>query len=229
MRKSCFEFRLLLVSVAAVTLGSMLLAGQETIVIPEVVRSRLRQPTSGHVGSIGRKLPLHISAELCTGAQRSTVTFTIRNDGNETVQIPSSPNSGDFESNNPEKAYRMLTMTLALFDLEPSHKPREWRADLFVSSEMKDSLISLLPGHSVRFVKQLEKQTVLTAPPPAQTYALRLSLYDQKVSQGNGEVFENTREVGSSTSDSTAVNFAESSCSTQPGAEPKSHYSKRSR
>jgi len=136
--------------------------GQDiTVDATSAVHSRRREPTSGSGGGIGRKLPLAVSIETREAASndsaRAKVEFIITNSGNSNIELPISPNPGDFEPDDPRKPYTLLVLNAFLTaDTEKGPEFNEAMlaggAYLYGERSSPSSIVKLPPGRSIHIL-----------------------------------------------------------------------------
>jgi hypothetical protein len=146
---------------ATVTLFACLVAflGQETTIdATGPIRARVHEITSGSAGGIGRKLPLTITIRFrdvpSNGADRAKVEFTIVNSGDSNIDVPISPNPGDFEPKDERKTYTLLELHafLATHTGEGIQRDEKTFGDgvhLYGDRTVPSSIVTLPPGSSI--------------------------------------------------------------------------------
>src|SRR5579884_2089446 len=131
-------------------LASVLAASQITIDASGPIRARLRNPTSGHSGSFGRKLPIRLVLEPKGSSQNGSelaVDFVLTNVGAVALRLPASPHSRDFEPQEPAQSYSVTVLSLFITSGDQQSSLRGG-AKLFGNSDKAGSVVTLMPGES---------------------------------------------------------------------------------
>src|SRR5208337_3335962 len=114
----CLEMKNRLVPLCIFAIFTPAAVAQMVVDATGPAHSRMRNPTAGHVGSIGRKLPVELRVKVgalsSDFAENHEVEFIIVNLSKEDLTIPVSPNPGDLEPADPKVSYRLKFMRLYL-------------------------------------------------------------------------------------------------------------------
>jgi hypothetical protein len=199
------RFRYLLIfGLVAVPL-SIALMSQAVIDATVPIRNRLRIPTAGHAGSIGRKLPLQIAVDF----QRSSsdaegnmnATFILTNSSEKELIIPVWLHPGDLEPRDENISYAIKHLDLYITSSRDSGSVIRGGAQLYGSDVHPETLLTLLPGKSVRVLirvdlpvgrpSQRENPTLLVG---------HAVLNEETVRTSKGQTFGETQEIGSAIS-----------------------------
>jgi hypothetical protein len=175
---------------------------QLTIDATSLPRPSTRRITAGHVGSIGRKLPLEISLKLripsTDPSKPSEVEFILTNVGKERIRIPISPNLGDFEPSDPRESFKVMHLSLFMTAGEDQKGRLSGGADLYGSS---DTVAMLDPAQAIhvltRVVVPLRSSQGRGDPP---TFVAHAILNDETVKPSGDGMVLNAQEIGSAIS-----------------------------
>lgn len=186
-------------------LFSMALLAQTVIDATVPIHKRLRNPTAGQAGSIGRKLPIQIALEFppekssSGGAEK--VIYVLTNAGHTNMTIPISPHPGDFEPRDPNAAYTVQHLHLYLTSNAAQDSTLPGGADLYGSQTHPGTLLTLSPGKSVRVLARLylPKQ-----PEPEQGTGMSVVAHavlgQESLKTVRGQTTINSDEIGASSS-----------------------------
>ncbi len=190
-----------------ISILSGLAFAQMTINATGPIHERKRQPSSGSGGSSGYKLPIQISLERkdipTCGDNRVTINLTLINQGSKEIEIPISPNEGDFEPKDPKVSYSVKALKLYL-TLDTTDRATRQRAivpggtTLFGSAAIQQTLISLAPKKSINVLTcvSLPARNVTSS----RVIVGRLELENETISTVQGQTSSETREIGSAES-----------------------------
>jgi len=166
--------------------------------------SRMRNPTAGHVGSIGRKLPVELRVKVgalsSDFAENHEVEFIIVNLSKEDLTIPVSPNPGDLEPADPKVSYRLKFMRLYLTTGDAQQAALQGGAELYGNDSSPDSLVSLRPGQSLDVRARVRIPSTSAPSQSDLRFIAHLVLDDQDLQTVDGQTSEDTQEIGSATS-----------------------------
>ena len=191
--------------IAAIALSAVYALGQLTVDATGPLRDRLRRPTAGHGGSIGRELPLKLAVEVLGGspdpAISTEVQFILTNSGKNPLTIPVSPNPGDLEPADPKVRYSVRVLSLYITTDRKREKKVPGGVELYGNRGWPGTLMSLAPGESVRVLARVALPPI---PIPDQDSGMvfvgHAILDNQAVHTVDGQTFEDTQEIGSATS-----------------------------
>ncbi len=187
--------------VSVVMLCSIAVLGQTVIDATGPIRGRLRNPTAGHVGSIGRKLPIQIAVEYQRPQPQTkdamNVCFILTNTGEKELAIPVSPHPGDLEPQDKNVTYTVKHLNLYMTSI--SNKRQELvlagGAQLFGNEGLPKTMLTLGPGKLVRVLARvqvpsgrLSDRTIL--------FVAHAALDSETMRTVDGQTFEDSEEIG---------------------------------
>ena len=184
-----------------VALLTMSAFGQLVVDATVPIRGRLRNPTAGTSGSIGRKLAMQIAIETTrtspNDSWRAEVDFILKNTGKVVLTLPLSPHPGDLEPANARYSVEVLSLYVTSGKRQDSLL--SGRTSLYGSRVSPETLVKLAPGESIRVLTRIgvPQDSAGTAD---QVFVGHASLEHQTVKTTNGQTIDNTREVGSASS-----------------------------
>lgn len=151
--------RLLLFGLLGVLL-SLPASGQLEVDATGPIPGRVRTPTAGRSGSLGRKLALQVVMET-TGSppndsQMTTVRFTLTNTSKTVLTLPISPHPRDLEPSDPSTSYSIEVLSLYVTSGKKQDSMLRGRADLYGRHTSPESFVKLAPGESLRVLTQIE-------------------------------------------------------------------------
>ncbi len=169
-----------------------------------VPRARLRNPTVGHAGSIGRHLPLRVAAEfvrfLPAGNGVAEVAFTLTNSGENPLVIPVSPNPRDLEPSDPKASYRLKNINLYITSDRRQESVLAGGARLYGSEAFPSTLVMLASQKSLRILARVTLPPVLADHSSEAVFVAHAVLNDQTMGMVGGQISEDTKEIGSAVS-----------------------------
>jgi len=177
---------------------SVSLLSQTVVDATVSIRSRLRPPTSGQAGSSGRKLPIQVALEFPSqpGADGTTnVTFVLMNDSHTNLVIPVSPHPGDFEPQDKNLAYSVQHLHLYLTCNTDPGSALAGGAQLYGSIARPETLLTVLPGESVRVLATVRVPSKLIEQRDTLFFG-HATLDDETIKTINDETSEDTQEIG---------------------------------
>ena len=163
-------------------------------------RLRLRPPSEGSGGGLGRKLPLQVQIESISEAanpdQSAEATFVLKNIGPSQLDLPTSPHPRDFEPQNPGTPYAMTVLSLYL-TTDGSAFPLPGTVELFGDSSISGSMISLPPGGTLTI--KTKSGTVIERARQSGVKSLfaNFVLTRRAIHAENGKVKEESQDLGS--------------------------------
>lgn len=183
---------------------SQLALGQLVVDATVPIRNRLRNPTSGRAGSIGRKLPLQITINVnnpVNDTGMTTVDFMLTNTSKEAITLPISLHPRDFEPVDPTLSYTVRVLSLVVTSGSKQQLALSGKTDLYGSQAYPESWIKLAPGESLRVLTRATlRRDVIPGHDQTGTVAGHISLVDQTISNSNSETSEDSEELGSADS-----------------------------
>ena len=191
---------------AALTLVvSSLLASasaQLTIDATGPVHGMTRKPQAGRGGSTGRRLPLRVTiAPLwpsASGERKFVIQFTVTNESEGDLVLPTSPNPGDFEPKDPTATYTVSRLSLYLTpSRNDASSPMLPGAELYGNKVMAGTLLTLAPKQSMRVLATVDTSSIQKKDG---TLIARISLVTETVKSIDGKPFSDTDEIGSASS-----------------------------
>jgi hypothetical protein len=182
---------------------STIALAQVTVDATGPIRDRARTATSGHVGSIGRKLQVQITIEV-TGVPdvdgSSDVTFILTNSGKKELLLPVSPNPADLEPAD-SKSYSVKQLSLYITSDQKQEQVLTGGARLYGNRTFAGTLVSLAPGESIRVLARVAFPNLSGAEQSGSgPFVAHAVLNDRVTSLVDGQIFENTQEFGSAIS-----------------------------
>lgn len=124
------------------------------------IRKRLRNPTAGQAGSIGRKLPIQMALEFPSPKSNSNgtvnVVFLLTNIGQTSLTLPISPHPGDFEPHDKNQAYTVQHLHLYVTWNRVPDSVLPGGADLYGNETHPETLLTILPGKAVRVLAKFK-------------------------------------------------------------------------
>jgi hypothetical protein len=195
----------LLAFIAAIVLLAVAASSQLTVDATGPVRDRLRKPTAGHASSMGRKLSLQIAVDvhgISPDASIPTdVEFVLTNSGKTHFTIPVSPHPGDLEPADAKVAYSVTVLSLYMTSDMKREKKLSGGAELYGSRDWPGTLVSIVPGESVRVLTRVALPPILNADRASETiFIAHAVMDDQAIHTVDGQTIEDTKELGSATS-----------------------------
>jgi hypothetical protein len=112
-----------------------------------------RVPLSGSGGSIGRKLPIKLEVlfQSAPGDDgRVDVEFVLTNTGKQSIVIPLSVDSADFESSDRERSYTVDHLSLYITAGKDHQQILGGGANLYGNDQHPGSAKALAPGETIR-------------------------------------------------------------------------------
>ena len=95
---------------------SLTATGQLEIDATGPICDRVKTPTAGSSGSVGRKLPLQVAIATngspSADSEMPTVRFTLTNMSKTVLTLPISPHPRDLEPSDPNKSYSIEVLSL---------------------------------------------------------------------------------------------------------------------
>jgi hypothetical protein len=194
-----------IVMVGLSVLFSMALLAQTVVDATVPIHKRLRNPTAGQGGSMGRKLPIQVALEFPSERSNSDddvkVAFVLTNAGHKDLTIPISPHPGNFEPADENLPYTVQHLHVYLTLAKVQDSAVHGGADLYGNQTHPRTLMTLSPGQSVRvlaWVKMPDKLAPEQGMPAAVVAHAVLDLEALKTVRG--QTILNSDEVGSSSS-----------------------------
>jgi hypothetical protein len=198
---------------AFVVLAGVFALAQLTVDATVPTHERRREPTRGHAGSSGRRLPLQVAIETNGSPPdengKTLVTFVISNLGKDDIEVPVSPQERDFEPQDSKVSYTVKTLSLYL-TLDQGEGADRHRAMLPDSVHLSGNrshpgtILSLVPGDSIRVLARLSLPTNEEA--KGAVVVASISLNNQTVKTVSGQTSSDTQEIGSANSRGYAPN-----------------------
>lgn len=183
---------------------AMTVTAQLTVDATGPVHGRLREPTSGSGGGIGRKLPILLAIETHGSSPdesgRTLVEFILNNSGKEEIALPISPNSGDFEPEDARSTYTVTTLSLYVTSDKAQASPLAGHINLYGSNSISGTLAKLKAGQSVRVLARVAFPQVSTPPDGSFVFVGHARLENETVKPVAGQIVSIMKEIGSSTS-----------------------------
>ena len=184
-----------------------LTSAQLTVDASGQIRERHRQPLAGSGGSSGYKLPIRLVLKIVGSPPgedgKVIVRFTLRNVGTKNLEIPVSPNPGDFEPDDPNASYRLKMMNLYL-TLDTGRDAFRQRsllrggAYLYGSRSFPGTLVPLAPDESIDVLARVTLPAQEDA--SGKVVVGRVSLNDETVRAQQGHTYLDSVEIGSAQS-----------------------------
>lgn len=183
--------------------------GQLAIDVTGPVRERQRNPTFGSGGSSGRRLPLQVTFEVQAAQDargRTYVDFILTNIGKTNMTIPISPHPGDLEPKDPRATYTVQHLALYLAsETGPRAEKRSTvlpgGAHLYGQSENPETLATLKPGESVKFLTRVAVPHDSGTPGPDSTALVAYAwLHLETIRPVGGQLKSEEQEIGFTTS-----------------------------
>ncbi len=195
--------RILMVALSA--LISMTLWAQTVIDATVPIHKRLRNPTAGQSGSIGRKLPIQVALEFPSERSNSDgdvkVTFVLTNAGRKDLTVPISPHPGDFEPPDQNQPYTMQHLHLYLTSNKVQDSALPGGADLYGNQTHPRTLLTLSPGESVRVLAWVKATKELAPEPRTAASVVAHAVLDlEALKTVHGQTLISSDEIGSSSS-----------------------------
>lgn len=190
---------------AWVVLTTVAAAGQLTVDATGPIRDRSRPPAGGSAGSIGRKLQLRVALERSDAPQdesgRSLVEFVLTNSGSDLLTLPTSPNPGDLEPEDPNVTYTLSHMSLYVTSDRAEGSVLLPGTNLYGNRGMPGTLVTLSPGETMKVLARVSLgPSPHLATPDARVFVAHATLANETVKTINKRTLSVTQEVGSSTS-----------------------------
>ena len=164
-------------------------------------RLRLRPPTQGSGGGIGRKLLLQIQlgppsdAGTPNPGQSQGATFVLTNIGTSPLGLPISPHPGDFEPEAPGAPYTVMVLSLFLTSGGSVH-PLSGTVELFGDPTIPGSMLSLPPTGTLTIRTRLRMPTAASQPNGVNGLFANVLLTQRAVRTGDGRVTEESQDLG---------------------------------
>ena len=186
----------------SVTLCSAAMMAQVTIDATVPIRGRIRNPTAGHGGSVGRKLPLRVELETRGSPPDekglTEVEFILANTGKEPLTLPISPHPGDMEPSDPKVSYTLQVLHLYVTSDKRQELTISGRTDLYGKRDSPEAFVKLAPGESIRVLTRVALPTDPSLNGAAQAvFVAHVVLDDETIKTRDGQTTEDTQEVGS--------------------------------
>ena len=197
--------RLLVIAASLQLSLSVALVSQTVIDATVPIRDRLRKPTEGHGGGIGRKLPIQIAVEFQPSQPdaegRMRVTFIVTNTSEKELVIPVWPHPGDLEPSDKDTPYVVKFLHLYISSNRERGSALPGGAQLYGNAARPETLLTLLPGKSVRVIARVDVSTVLSSDQGSSMLLVgHVVMSDEKVSTFHDQTFVDSQEVGSADS-----------------------------
>ncbi len=195
-----------IMTVALSVLFSLALWAQTVVDATVPIHKRLRNPTAGQSGSIGRKLPMQVVLEFPPERPNSDgdvkVAFVLTNAGEKDLTIPISPHPGDFEPADKNVPYTVQHLHLYLTSTKVQDSALNGGADLYGNETRPRTLLTLSPGKSVRVLAWVKATKELAPEPGAASVVAHAVLDLEALKTVRDQTILNSDEIGSSTSSS---------------------------
>lgn len=194
-----------IVIVGLSVLFSVALLAQTVIDVTVPIHKRLRNPTAGQAGSIGRKLPLQIALEFPSERSNSDgdvkVAFVLTNASQKDLTIPISPHPGDFEPPDTNQPYTVQHLHLYLTSNKVQDSALHGGADLYGNQTHPRTLLTLPPGQSVRVLAWVKvPKDISTEQGAAASVVAHAALDLEALKTAHGKTIMNSDEIGSCSS-----------------------------
>ncbi|MGH9564497.1 MAG: hypothetical protein ACRD4F_09275 [Candidatus Angelobacter sp.] len=186
-------------------LFSIALLAQTVVDATVPIHKRLRNPTAGQSGSIGRKLPIQVALEFPSEKSNSDgdvkLVFVLTNVGHQDLIIPISPHPGDFEPPDQNQPYTVQHLHLYLTSTKVQDSALPGGADLFGNESHPTTLLALAPGKSVRVLAWAKMPKELAPEPSTAASIFAHAVLDlEALKTVRGQTISNSDEIGSSSS-----------------------------
>jgi hypothetical protein len=200
------RFRVLVICVFVFT--GIFASAQLTVDATVPIHERRRQPTRGHAGSSGRRLPLQVAIGTNGSPPdekgKTLVTFVISNSGKDDIEVPVSPHPGDFEPEDSKASHtvKMLSLYLTVDHGEGADRRRAMIPDsahLYGNNAFPGTIVLLAPGESIHVLARLTLPTDAEVKEGGAIVA-RVSLNDETIRTVGGQTSSDRQEIGSADS-----------------------------
>ncbi len=193
---------LLLATLALFVTQSSMAGAEQTVVDATVpIRARVRPPTGGHSGSLGRKLPLQVTVEASSADSRmNEIDFILTNTGNAALILPASPHPRDLEPSDPDVTYTIEVLNMYTTSGDDEGTALPGGVELYGDRKLPETMTKLAPGESIRV---LTRMTVPSGWRPRTAHKMLVGhvvLETQTVKTSGGQTVEDTQELGSAKS-----------------------------
>jgi hypothetical protein len=193
---------LLLATLAVLVTQSSMAGAEQTVVDATVpIRARVRPPTGGRSGSLGRKLPLQVTVEANSADSRmNEIDFILTNTGNAALILPASPHPGDLEPSDPNVTYTVEVLSMYMTSGNDEATALPGGVELYGDRKLPETMTKLAPGESIRV---LTRMTVPSGWHPGTAHKMLVGhvvLEAQTVKTSDGQTVEDTKELGSARS-----------------------------
>jgi hypothetical protein len=185
--------------------ASLAITSQTVIDATAPIRDRMRNPTAGHTGSIGRKMPIQVAVNFpqpqADAEGRMEIAFTLTNNGEKAFTIPASPHPGDLEPMDKSIPYALQHLHLYLTSNRYNEATLGGGANLYGNAEHPETLLTLSPGASVRVLARVKVPPSLASNGKEPVLLIgHAVLNDEKISTVNDKTFTEIEEIGAAKS-----------------------------
>jgi hypothetical protein len=168
------------------------------------IRERMRNPTAGHTGSIGRKLPMQVGVDFpqwqMDAEGRTEIAFTLTNNGEKAFTIPASPHPGDLEPVDKAIPYALQHLHLYLTSNRDNEAALAGEAHLYGNAQHSETLLTLSPGDSVRVLARVKIPSGMSNVKDPLLLIGHAVLNDEKISTADDQTFLEIEEIGAAKS-----------------------------
>lgn len=193
------------ITVGLPMLFSIALLAQTVVDATVPIHKRLRNPTAGQSGSIGRKLPIQVALEFPSEKSNSDgdvkLVFVLTNAGHQDLIIPISPHPGDFEPPDQNQPYTVQHLHLYLTSTKVQDSALPGGANLYGNQTYPRTLLNLPPGKSVRVLAWVKVPNDLATKQGAAASVVAHAVLDlEALKTVHGQTILHSDEIGSSSS-----------------------------
>jgi hypothetical protein len=133
---------------------------------------------------------------------KAIVEFVLTNTGKNTIRVPVSLNSADFETSNADLGYTVETLVARLnLSRDKKIQTLPGGADLYGNDTVPGSIVPLSPGESIRIrVRVVFRPEITSTEGEKSVLVGYLGLNEEVVKTVRGQPFSDVSEIGSATS-----------------------------